>query len=42
MSYELQKCNFIDTANVYTNGSSESFLGEFMQGHRPRVVLATK
>ena len=25
--------NFIDTANVYTNGSSESFLGEFMQGH---------
>src|SRR2546425_8157717 len=26
--------NFIDTANVYTNGTSESFLGEFMQGHR--------
>jgi aryl-alcohol dehydrogenase-like predicted oxidoreductase len=34
--------NFIDTANVYTNGSSESFLGEFMQGHRESVVLATK
>ncbi|MBO0698287.1 MAG: aldo/keto reductase [Zavarzinella sp.] len=34
--------NFIDTANLYTNGSSESFLGEFMQGHRPSVVLATK
>jgi aryl-alcohol dehydrogenase-like predicted oxidoreductase len=34
--------NFIDTANVYTNGTSESFLGEFMQGHRPSVVLATK
>jgi len=24
--------NFIDTANIYTNGTSESFLGEFMQG----------
>jgi aryl-alcohol dehydrogenase-like predicted oxidoreductase len=34
--------NFFDTANVYTNGSSESFLGEFMQGHRQSVVLATK
>ena len=34
--------NFIDTANVYTNGSSESFLGEFMKGHRESVVLATK
>src|SRR5689334_18303465 len=34
--------NFIDTANLYTNGSSESFLGEFMKGHRETVVLATK
>ena len=34
--------NFIDTANVYTNGSSETFLGEFMKGHRLSVVLATK
>jgi aryl-alcohol dehydrogenase-like predicted oxidoreductase len=34
--------NFIDTANVYTNGASEQFLGEFMAGHRDRVVLATK
>jgi len=34
--------NFIDTANFYTNGSSESFLGEFMEGHRQSVVLATK
>jgi len=34
--------NFIDTANVYTNGASESFLGEFMEGHRQSVVLATK
>jgi len=34
--------NFIDTANIYTNGSSETFLGEFMKGHRESVVLATK
>jgi len=34
--------NFIDTANVYTNGSSERFLGELLQGRRDRVVLATK
>jgi aryl-alcohol dehydrogenase-like predicted oxidoreductase len=34
--------NFVDTANLYTNGTSESFLGEFMQGHRDQVVLATK
>src|SRR5215831_7962523 len=33
--------NFIDTANLYTNGSSEVFLGEFMKGHRESVVLAT-
>jgi aryl-alcohol dehydrogenase-like predicted oxidoreductase len=34
--------NFIDTAKIYTNGTSESFLGEFMEGHRQSVVLATK
>src|SRR6202166_1041444 len=34
--------NFIGTANFYTNGTSEKFLGEFMQGHRESVVLATK
>jgi len=34
--------NFIDTANFYTNGTSESFLGEFMKEHRQSVVLATK
>src|SRR3982075_3200839 len=34
--------NFIDTANLYTNGTSESFLGEFMKDHRQSVVLATK
>ncbi len=34
--------NFIDTANVYTNGTSESFLGEFIEGQRQSVVVATK
>jgi aryl-alcohol dehydrogenase-like predicted oxidoreductase len=34
--------NFIDTANMYTNGASESLLGEFVDGHRESVVLATK
>ena len=34
--------NFIDTANFYTNGTSEKFVGEFIQGHRESVVLATK
>jgi len=34
--------NFVDTANIYTNGTSELFLGEFMKGHRESVVLATK
>lgn len=34
--------NFIDTANVYSRGTSETFLGEFMKGDRERIVLATK
>jgi aryl-alcohol dehydrogenase-like predicted oxidoreductase len=34
--------NFIDTANVYTNGSSEKLVGEFINGHREEVVVATK
>lgn len=34
--------NFIDTANVYTNGTSETLLGEFIHAHRQEVVLATK
>ncbi len=34
--------NFIDTANVYTMGSSEKFVGEFMRGHREQMVVATK
>jgi aryl-alcohol dehydrogenase-like predicted oxidoreductase len=34
--------NFIDTANIYTNGSSEAFLGEMLQQRRDRFVIATK
>lgn len=34
--------NFIDTANVYTNGTSETLLGEFLKGRRDSAVLATK
>jgi aryl-alcohol dehydrogenase-like predicted oxidoreductase len=34
--------NFIDTANLYTNGTSETLLGEFMRDHRHSMVLATK
>ena len=34
--------NFIDTANVYTNGSSERFVGEFIKDDRESIVLATK
>jgi aryl-alcohol dehydrogenase-like predicted oxidoreductase len=34
--------NFIDTANIYTNGTSEKLLGEFISGHRDQIVLATK
>jgi aryl-alcohol dehydrogenase-like predicted oxidoreductase len=41
-SYREAGGNFIDTANFYTNGTSERFLGEFIQGHRESVVLATK
>src|ERR1700678_2661255 len=34
--------NFIDTANIYTNGVSERFIAEFMSGHRGEIVVATK
>jgi len=43
--YEIYRAaggNFIDTANLYTNGTSEKFVGEFIRGHRESVVLATK
>src|SRR5260370_6284818 len=34
--------NVIDTADVYTNGASETILGELLKGRRDRFVLATK
>ncbi len=34
--------NFIDTANLYTNGTSERIVGELLKGHRDQFVLATK
>lgn len=34
--------NFIDTADVYKYGASESMLGELMRGHRSKWILATK
>ncbi len=34
--------NFIDTANRYTEGTSEKFIGEFVKADRDHFVLATK
>jgi aryl-alcohol dehydrogenase-like predicted oxidoreductase len=34
--------NFVDTANTYTNGNSETFVGRFVKGRRDRFVLGTK
>jgi aryl-alcohol dehydrogenase-like predicted oxidoreductase len=34
--------NFIDTANVYSTGESETLLGKALAGKRDKVVLATK
>jgi len=34
--------NFIDTANNYTDGTSETFVGEFVQNERDKFVIATK
>jgi aryl-alcohol dehydrogenase-like predicted oxidoreductase len=34
--------NFIDTADTYTNGSSERLLGEFTRDNREGLVVATK
>jgi aryl-alcohol dehydrogenase-like predicted oxidoreductase len=34
--------NFIDTANKYTEGTSEKYIGEFIADDRDKFVLATK
>lgn len=41
-SYAKAGGNFIDTAVNYTNGTSEKFVGEFLQGDREHFVVATK
>ncbi|MBT9259903.1 MAG: aldo/keto reductase [Clostridiales bacterium] len=34
--------NFIDTADIYTDGQSEAIIGEALEGRRHEVVLTTK
>ncbi|MEY2398360.1 MAG: hypothetical protein QOJ00_1534 [Actinomycetota bacterium] len=34
--------NFVDTADVYSNGESEEIVGKALKGRRDEVVLATK
>jgi aryl-alcohol dehydrogenase-like predicted oxidoreductase len=41
-AYAERGGNFIDTANKYSGGVSEEFIGEFIKGRRDRFVLATK
>ena len=41
-AYTAAGGNFIDTADLYTNGTSEKLVGELVAGDRERFVLATK
>jgi aryl-alcohol dehydrogenase-like predicted oxidoreductase len=41
-AYRAAGGNFVDTANIYTNGTSETLVGEFIRDHRQEVVVATK
>ncbi|MEO0561365.1 MAG: aldo/keto reductase [Chloroflexota bacterium] len=34
--------NFLDTANLYTNGTSEKYVGEFIKADREALIVATK
>src|ERR1700733_12935758 len=34
--------NFFDTADVYSEGLSETLLGQFIQGERQQLILASK
>lgn len=43
LEYALdQGINFIDTANIYTQGESERIVGKALEGRRQDVILATK
>jgi aryl-alcohol dehydrogenase-like predicted oxidoreductase len=41
-TYASRGGNFVDTADLYTNGTSEKFVGRFLEGRRHQFVLATK
>jgi aryl-alcohol dehydrogenase-like predicted oxidoreductase len=41
-AYAAAGGNFVDTANVYAEGASEEFVGEFVAAERHRFVVATK
>lgn len=41
-TYARHGGNFIDTANFYTQGTSETFLADFLGAERERFVVATK
>ena len=41
-AYAAAGGNFIDTANLYTGGESESIVGRLVAGNRERFVVATK
>ncbi len=41
-AYASRGGNFVDTANRYTEGTSEQWLGEFIKSERHHFVLATK
>ncbi|KAF9366666.1 hypothetical protein BGX34_011061 [Mortierella sp. NVP85] len=41
-TYHEKGGNFYDTANIYTNGDSERFLGEYIADKRSECVIATK
>jgi aryl-alcohol dehydrogenase-like predicted oxidoreductase len=41
-AYRAAGGNFVDTANVYTQGTSERIVGELVADHRASVVIGTK
>ena len=40
--YTAEGGNFIDTANLYSDGKSEKYIGEFIKSDRSHFVLGTK